>query len=103
VEFGGVDGMPNEQRALQELYQARNLFPDLTESPHKIWTGQRPSTPDSLPVIGAAGGRPGLWLCFGHGTYGMTAAPPSGRLLAELITSERAFIDPAPYSPRRFE
>lgn len=103
VEFGGVDGMPNEQRALQALYQARNLFPALTESPHKIWTGQRPSTPDSLPVIGAAGGRPGLWLCFGHGTYGMTAAPPSGRLLAELITSERTSIDPAPYSPRRFE
>jgi len=103
VEFGGVDGTPNERRALQALYQARNLFPGLTDSPHKIWTGQRPSTPDSLPVLGAAGGRPGLWLCFGHGTYGMTAAPPSGRLLAELITSTPTSIDPEPYSPRRFE
>lgn len=102
VEFGGVDGMPNEQRAMQALQQARALFPDLTEAPHKIWTGQRPSTPDSLPVIGAAGGRPGLWLCFGHGTYGMTAAPPSGRLLAELMTSAAPFIDPLPYSAKRF-
>ncbi|MDR5878664.1 FAD-binding oxidoreductase [Caballeronia sp. LZ032] len=102
VEFGGVDGMPNEQRALHALQQARELFPALIEAPHRIWTGQRPSTPDSLPAIGAAGEQPGLWLCFGHGTYGMTAAPPSGRMLADLITSRQPSIDPAPYSPRRF-
>ncbi|TDY17093.1 D-amino-acid dehydrogenase [Paraburkholderia sp. BL6665CI2N2] len=102
VEFSGVDGMPNEQRALQLVRHAQQLFPALTEAPHKIWTGQRPSTPDSLPVIGAAGERPGLWLCFGHGTYGMTAAPPSGRLLAELVTGVQPFTDPVPYSPRRF-
>ena len=102
VEFAGVDGMPNEKRAIQGLHHAQQLFPALTDAPHKLWTGQRPATPDSLPVVGAAGERPGLWLCYGHGTYGMTGAPPSGRLLAELITGEKPFIDPAPYSPRRF-
>jgi len=102
VEFSGVDGMPSEQRAMQNFLHAQQLFPALTEAPSKIWTGQRPSTPDSLPVIGAAGERPGLWLCFGHGTYGMTAAPPSGRLLAELMTGAPTFTDPIPYSPNRF-
>ena len=102
VEFSGVDGMPNERRADQAMFHARQLFPALTQSPDSIWTGQRPSTPDSLPVIGRTESKPGLWLCFGHGTYGMTAAPPSGRLIAELIMGERTFIDPTPYSPSRF-
>jgi glycine/D-amino acid oxidase-like deaminating enzyme len=103
VEFSGVDGMPNERRADQAMFHARQLFPALTQSPHSIWTGQRPSTPDSLPVIGGMADKPGLWLCFGHGTHGMTAAPPSGRLIAELMVGERTFVDPTPYSPGRFK
>jgi glycine/D-amino acid oxidase-like deaminating enzyme len=102
VEFSGVDGMPNERRTDQAMFHARQLFPALTQSPHSIWTGQRPSTPDSLPVIGGMADTPGLWLCFGHGTYGMTAAPPSGRLIAELMVGQRTFIDATPYSPGRF-
>jgi glycine/D-amino acid oxidase-like deaminating enzyme len=102
VEFSGVDGVPNEKRANQAWLQAKELFPALSGSPHSIWTGQRPATPDSLPVIGSVSKLPGLWMCFGHGTYGMTGAPPSGRLIAELLTGQTPFIDPTPYSARRF-
>jgi len=102
VEFSGVDGVPNEKRADQALYHARQLFPGLTGKPLSLWTGQRPATPDTLPVVGGVPNRPGLWLCFGHGAYGMTGAPPSGRLLAELITNQPTFIDAATYAPTRF-
>jgi D-amino-acid dehydrogenase len=42
-----------------------------------------------------------LHLAFGHGHFGMTGGPPSGRLVARLITGQAPGIDPAPYSAQR--
>lgn len=50
-----------------------------------FWTGLRPMTPDSPPVIGAAG-RPNLYLNTGHGTLGWTMACGSARVLADVIS-----------------
>lgn len=102
VEFSGVDGVPNEKRADQALYHARDIFPALKGTPQQIWTGQRPAIPDSLPVLGAVPEHPGLWLCFGHGAYGMTGGPPSGHLVADLILKRPPQIEAAPYSVTRF-
>jgi D-amino-acid dehydrogenase len=66
------------------------------------WLGARPCTVDMKPVIGAAPRHRGLWFNFGHAHQGFTLGPASGRLLAELMTGELPYIDPAPYSPRRF-
>jgi len=67
-----------------------------------LWMGFRPSTPDSLPILGVAPRRPGLYLAFGHGHFGMTGGPPSGRLLSRMINQQNPGIDPAPYAPTRF-
>jgi D-amino-acid dehydrogenase len=64
--------------------------------------GFRPSTPDSLPIIGEAPGRPGLYLAFGHGHFGMTGGPPSGRAVARLIRGEPPGLGLEPYAPTRF-
>jgi D-amino-acid dehydrogenase len=53
-------------------------------------------------VIGRAPGQPGLWLDYGHGHYGLTLGPITGRLLAEMITGATPFTDPAPFGPQRF-
>jgi D-amino-acid dehydrogenase len=66
------------------------------------WMGVRPCMPDMLPVIGAVPGQTGLWACFGHGHQGLTLGPSSGRLLAEMMSGEAPFVDPAPYRPERF-
>ena len=66
-------------------------------------TGDYPrTTPDSLPVLGEVPGRPGLFLAFGHGHFGMTGGPPSARLVAQIVNGERPGIDPAPYACTRF-
>ena len=64
--------------------------------------GARPNMPDSLPVIGRAPGQPGLWLAFGHGHWGLTLGPVTGRLIADMMTGETPFTDPAPYRAERF-
>jgi D-amino-acid dehydrogenase len=68
----------------------------------KPWLGARPCVVDMKPVIGAAPNNQGLWFHFGHAHQGFTLGPASGRLLAELISGEPPYVDPAPYSPMRF-
>jgi D-amino-acid dehydrogenase len=55
-----------------------------------------------LPVIGRAPRHQNLFFAFGHAHHGLTLGPVTGRLLAEIITGEAPFVDPAPYSPERF-
>jgi D-amino-acid dehydrogenase len=56
----------------------------------------------SLPTLVRAPGQPGLWLAYGHGHSGMTLGPVTGRLIAEMLTGETPFCDPAPYRAERF-
>jgi D-amino-acid dehydrogenase len=52
------------------------------------WVGARPVTADGLPLIGATR-LPGLFVAGGHGMWGVTLGPATGRLLAELIATGR--------------
>ena len=81
---------------------ARDLFPLAERLDTEPWMGARPCTPDMLPIIGKAPRHANLWFAFGHAHHGLTLGPVTGRLLAEMITGEAAFVDPAPYSPERF-
>jgi D-amino-acid dehydrogenase len=64
--------------------------------------GARPCLPDMRPVIGRAPRHTGLWFNFGHQHNGLTLGPVTGRLLAEMMTGETPFADPAPFAVERF-
>jgi len=102
VEIAGLDAPPNERRAKVLLQHVRGMFPQVDIGEHRFWMGFRPSTPDSLPILGAAPGLPGLYLALGHGHFGMTGGPPSGKLIARLIMGDRSEIDTSQYAPIRF-
>lgn len=102
VEIAGLDAPPNEKRAEALLTNVKRMFPDVKTEGHTFWMGMRPSTPDSLPIAGEAPGHPGLYLAFGHGHFGMTGGPPTGRLIARLISRQKPELDPARYSLSRF-
>jgi glycine/D-amino acid oxidase-like deaminating enzyme len=102
VEIAGLDAPPNEERAKILVGHAKRMFPALTGAQVRYWMGFRPSTPDSLPILGPAPGHKGLHFVFGHGHFGMTGGPPSGRLVARLIAGQAPGIDPTPYSAQRF-
>ena len=63
------------------------------------WRGLRPCTPDGLLVIGTHSVAPGVIFATGHAMLGVTLAPITGRLVAELVA--RAVSQPA-LSPERF-
>jgi D-amino-acid dehydrogenase len=102
VEIAGLAAPPNEERAKILVQHAKRMFPALSGAKVRYWMGFRPSTPDSLPILGPVAARPGLHFVFGHGHFGMTGGPPSGRLVARLITGQAPGLDPAPYAARRF-
>ena len=81
---------------------ARDLFPLAERLDTEPWMGARPCTPDMLPIIGPAPRHRNLWFSFGHAHHGLTLAPVTGRLVAELVTGDKPFVDPAPYRADRF-
>jgi D-amino-acid dehydrogenase len=50
------------------------------------WVGPRPITADGLPVVGVAGTE-GLFVASGHGMWGMTLGPATGKLLALYVVT----------------
>jgi len=88
------------EAAQTELMAAgAKLLPMLAgATPNRQWANLRPGTPDDLPFIGAHPEAPGLWINAGHFRNGITLAPASARLLADLITARTPIIEPAPYA-----
>lgn len=103
MEFAGFDPSIPEQRIRQLRESARPyLIEPCTDHEHQRWYGWRPMTWDSLPVIGPVPRLANAWLATGHNMLGVTLAPATGRLIAEMVHGQPPHIDPAPYSPNRF-
>ena len=81
---------------------ACELLPVLKGAPPtRQWSGLRPGSPEGIPYIGAYGRIKGLWFNTGHYAYGVTLAPGSARLLADLMAGRPPILDPLPYKPDR--
>ena len=102
AELASLDAPPNYRRAEMMIPLAKALLPDLQVEPRENWMGHRPSTADSLPVIGRAPGFPEAFFAFGHGHLGLTLGPITGRLVADLAAGRSALVDMAPYAAERF-
>ncbi|MEO8922424.1 MAG: FAD-dependent oxidoreductase [Caldimonas sp.] len=85
VEIGGLARPPDKRRAdlLQRI--ASETFEGLEGLAASQWMGHRPCMPDSLPVVGAALGRRGLWLAVGHGHLGLTDSVNTAERIAEAM------------------
>ena len=61
----------------------------------------RPLSVDGRPLIGRVPGFDDLWIAAGHGPWGISTGPESGRLLADLVLG-RAAAPPPALDPARF-
>ena len=102
AEFARRDAPPTPVQLDRSEPIARALFPLGVRLDATPWMGARPCLPDMLPVIGKAPRHAGVWFDFGHQHHGFTLGPVTGRLLAEMMTGETPFTDPAPYRADRF-
>lgn len=102
VELAGLDASPDYRRADALVDKAKRLLPALSTSSIERWMGHRPSLPDSLPVIGRSQRAGNAFLAFGHGHVGLTAAAPTGEIVADLVAGRTPFMDVSPFSAARF-
>jgi D-amino-acid dehydrogenase len=103
MEFAGYDTSLNPGR-LAILRRAAELYlvEPLAEPVEETWYGWRPMTYDSLPLIGPVPKLPNVFLAAGHNMLGLSMAPATGRLVAELLTAAAPHVDPTPYRVDRF-
>jgi Glycine/D-amino acid oxidases (deaminating) len=86
AEIVGYDLTLNPARQATLELVLDDLFPGARhEGDLSFWTGLRPKTPDSTPIIGATPIKH-LFTNTGHGTLGWTMSCGSGRLLADIIS-----------------
>lgn len=78
--------------------QAQETLPNAGDYAHaRAWTGARPATPDSKPLLGRCSFG-NLWLNTGQGALGFTLACASGKLVADAIAGRSSELRLDPYS-----
>ncbi len=103
MEFAGYDtSLRQERLELLRRGAAACLREPYCEPVEESWYGWRPMTYDSMPVIDRSPAYENLYLAVGHNMLGLSMAPATGKLVAELLCDEQPHIDPSPYSILRF-
>jgi D-amino-acid dehydrogenase len=102
MEFAGYDTTipPHRIRQLRDSAAPYLAVPSPC-GPLETWYGWRPMTWDSLPIIGRVPKLRNAYLATGHNMLGLSLAPATGKLIAELIDGRVPHLDPAAYSPQR--
>jgi D-amino-acid dehydrogenase len=88
AEIAGYSRELNPRRRETLEMVVTDLFPgggDVAKA--SFWTGLRPMTPDSTPIVGATPLR-NLFLNTGHGTLGWTMACGSASVIADLVSGK---------------
>jgi D-amino-acid dehydrogenase len=103
MEFAGYDTSLSAVR-LRQLIDRTAAYIELPRSRDFTdgWFGWRPMTWDSLPIIGRPRRTANAIVATGHNMLGITLAPATGRLVADLAMERPTFIDARAYSPDRF-
>lgn len=86
--FGGLDQSVKNVRAAGIISSLRTYFEDWPAAAEdaRPWAGLRPMTPDGVPLIGPLPRCPDVVVATGHAMLGISLAPVTGRLVAEIAT-----------------
>jgi len=102
AEFAHIDAAPDYRRAKALVQHAQRFLPGLKGESVTEWMGQRPMLPDSIPVLGPLPGHDRVLCAFGHGHYGITQGPTSGRIISDLVFGQPTHVDIEAFSIKRF-
>ncbi len=99
MEFSGFDTRLNEKRlAAVRRGAARYLRQSEGDGEPERWCGFRPRTPDELPIIDRVPQWPAFVVAAGHGMMGVSMAPATAELVADLVQDRTSDMDRTPYA-----
>jgi D-amino-acid dehydrogenase len=102
AELAKLDAPPNYERAYRLFRLASRALPGLNQEQAKVWMGNRPAMPDSLPVISLSPKFRSVYFAFGHGHGGIAMGGVTGRIIADLVANRTPVVDIQPFSVTRF-
>ncbi len=104
MELAGLDRSVSLKRTQAIAAAAARYFPALRAqdiAQVRPWAGLRPCSPDGLPYIGRFARYSNLCVAAGHAMLGISLAPITGQLVAQVLAGERPRIALQPLSPQR--
>jgi len=105
MELAGLDESIDPSRVRGLLKAVPRYLPEFGAADFAgivPWCGLRPCSPDGLPYVGRFGRFANLSVATGHAMMGLSLAPVTGRLMAEVLSDETPSLDIALLSPDRF-
>jgi D-amino-acid dehydrogenase len=105
MELSGLDESIRPERVAGITESVPRYFPNFTADDFRdlpVWRGLRPCAPDGLPYIGRFGRYANLCAATGHAMMGLSLAPITGKLVAELLSGEAPAIPLDALSPDRY-
>jgi D-amino-acid dehydrogenase len=105
MEVGGLDLSINRARVNGIVKSINTYFPKFSGEPFskvQPWVGLRPVSPDGIPYLGKVAKLPNLTVATGHAMMGLSLAPVSGRLVADLLAGDQPFRPLDALAPGRF-
>lgn len=105
MELSGFDGPYRPERVASIVRAATRVFPELRpedfgETP--AWSGLRPCTPDGLPYVGMFARYRNLCAATGHAMMGVSLAPVTGQLVAQILSGDEPGLPVAALDPDRY-
>jgi len=101
VEFGSLNSNPNPKAFELLMRNAKTMFPGIKFNNKQEWSGHRPSTVDSLPVIGSSSVNKKIHFGYGHHHIGLTGGPKTGKILSKIILRDNEKLDIEDFKPSR--
>jgi len=101
MEFDEIDAPPDPRKPAR-LRKKLKALGYRCDSEGPSWVGARPVLPDYLPGIGRAPGPQNLFYAIGHQHIGLTLAPVTGELVADLVAGRTTKHNVAPFDLCRF-
>jgi D-amino-acid dehydrogenase len=105
MELSGINSTVRPERVRQIIEAVPHYFPEFGEQDFAgitPWHGLRPVSPDGLPYIGRFNRYGNLTAACGHAMLGLTMAPISGLLVAEVLAGRKPSVNLDLLSPNRY-
>jgi D-amino-acid dehydrogenase len=105
MEISGLGSRDLPERVRQLVDGFVDYFPAFRaqDFQHIVpWHGLRPCSADGLPYLGRLARFDNLCTATGHAMLGVTLAPISGELIAQILSDEKPSLPLEPLSPNRF-
>lgn len=105
MEVGDLSLKVNPQRVKGIIRAVQPYFPEFGEEDFaavKPWAGLRPVSPDGMPYIGRAPRHRNVLVATGHAMMGLSLAPVTGKIIAELAVEAKPSFDLSRVAVGRF-